>query len=136
MAPALHGVIQIVCGFICRPDCIELDSSPLLIRTGIDGEKDIRYSEMKNISLRRHTVKRTSCDQISLRRTKAYNLTYSVRVVYSHNPWPALVHLLMTLRAATHHKCRVHVYIMAGKIQADQALKDDTPSRKCTRQED
>lgn len=37
----------------------------------------------------------------------------------------------MALGAATHCQSRVHVEVVAGKVQADKTLKDNAPSWEC-----
>ncbi len=61
--------------------------------------------------------------------------TYSIRIVQMQDPTPTRIHLLVTLPLRSHGQCRVHVDIVTGQIQADQALEDDAPSRPCGREE-
>lgn len=46
------------------------------------------------------------------------------------------IHLFVTLAARTHGQGRVHVDIVAGKVETDQALEDDGPSGERRRQKD
>jgi hypothetical protein len=55
-------------------------------------------------------------------------MTYSVRVVQMQHSAPARRYIFMTLPLCAHRQCRIHVDIMAGQIQADEALEDYTPS--------
>lgn len=41
----------------------------------------------------------------------------------------------MALRAAAHAQGRVHVHVVAGQVQGDQALEDDAPPGEGLREE-
>jgi hypothetical protein len=59
---------------------------------------------------------------------------YSVCVIHVQNPTPLGINLLVAL-SASHAQTRVHVHVVAGEIQTDQALEDNTPSGKGRRKE-
>lgn len=52
------------------------------------------------------------------------------------DPTPAGVDLLVTLARRSHGQCGVHVDVVTGEIETDQALEDDTPARKGGSQKD
>jgi hypothetical protein len=58
---------------------------------------------------------------------------YIVGVVLLENPASVLIDFLMAHTLTSHGECRVHVHVMAGKIQTDQALEYNAPARKCRR---
>lgn len=62
--------------------------------------------------------------------------THVVRVVLLQDPAPAFVDLLVALAGTAHAQRGVHVHVVAGKIQTDQALEDDGPARESGGQED
>lgn len=61
---------------------------------------------------------------------------YFVCVVEIQNPTPVLVNLFVALVRPAHHKRGIHVNIVTGKVQGDQALEDNSPSREGRRQKD
>lgn len=61
---------------------------------------------------------------------------YPAVVVLVEDPAAAGVDLLMTLVGTTHTQRSVHVHVVTGQVQADQALKDDSPSGPGGAQED
>lgn len=56
--------------------------------------------------------------------------THPVRVVEIQDPASVLVHLLVALIRSTHDKCGIHVDVVTGEVQRDQALEDDGPPRE------
>lgn len=61
---------------------------------------------------------------------------YLVCVVEVQKPALALVNVLVARICASHnHRC-VHMDVVAGKVQSNQALEDDRPAREGGRQED
>jgi hypothetical protein len=63
-------------------------------------------------------------------------MTYVVGVVLLQQPTPALVYILVALAAAAHAQSRIHVHVVTGQIQRDEALEDDAEARESLRQED
>lgn len=61
---------------------------------------------------------------------------YIVGVVLFQNPAPALIDILMALPAAAHTQRRIHMHVVTGQVQADQALENDAEAREGLRQED
>lgn len=61
---------------------------------------------------------------------------YVVGVVLLQEPTPALIDVLVALSAAAHTKRRIHVHVVTGQIERDQALEDNAPARESLRQED
>ncbi len=51
------------------------------------------------------------------------------------DPAPTRIHFLVTLPLRPHRQGRIHVDIVTGQVQADQALKDDAPPRPRRREE-
>lgn len=60
---------------------------------------------------------------------------YLVCVIQVQDPAARLVHLLVAL-AVTHDQCSVHVHVVTGQVEGDQALEDQRPARKGGGQED
>lgn len=56
--------------------------------------------------------------------------TYIVGVVHVHDPASTFVDFLVALVLAAHGECGVHVHVVAGEIERDEALKDDAPARE------
>lgn len=93
---------------------------------------------MKNSSLNRQKVKSTFCvlvSRCSVSREGSCR-TYVVGVIHLQDPTPRLVDLLVTLVAPAHAQRRVHVHVMTGQVEGDQALENDAPAREGARQED
>ena len=61
---------------------------------------------------------------------------YPIRIVLLQNPASALIDALVTLITTAHRERRVHVNVMACKIQTDQSLEEDGPARESRCQED
>lgn len=59
-----------------------------------------------------------------------------IRIVLLQNPASALIDALVTLITTAHRERRVHVNVMACKIQTDQSLEEDGPARESRCQED
>jgi hypothetical protein len=82
---------------------------------------------MKKSSFRAQQTKRTHCcdllDLSSFQSMHLINATYLVGVVEVHE---AVLggNILVALALAAHDQRRIHVHVMAGKIQADQDLED------------
>jgi len=91
---------------------------------------------MKNISFMTQNVKRTFCDGFSFGSRQNGCQTYGVGVVLLQDPASALIHILVTVFAATHAQRRVHVHIVARKIERDEPLEHDAPSWESLRQKD
>jgi hypothetical protein len=51
------------------------------------------------------------------------------------DPTPARVDLFVTLPTASHRQRSVHVDVVTGEVETDQALEDDAPPRKRRREE-
>ena len=100
-------------------------------------EKESRYRAMKKSSLRAQNANNTLCKIFShswlLPTMQAQ--THLVRVIQMENPTPALIHLLVTARTR-HRQRRIHVHVVARKIQADEALEQQRPSRPRGAEED
>lgn len=62
-------------------------------------------------------------------------VTHPVRIIEIQDPTPVLVHFLVALIRPTHDKCGIHVDVVTGKVQRDQALEEDCPPREGRRQE-
>lgn len=61
---------------------------------------------------------------------------YLVRVVEVEDPAAALVDALVAARGTTHGERRIHVDVVAGEVEREQALEDDGPSREGAGEED
>jgi hypothetical protein len=62
--------------------------------------------------------------------------TYLVRVVLPQDPAPARRHVLVALSASAHAQRRIHVHVVTGQVERDQALEDDAPAGEGLRQKD
>ena len=74
-------------------------------------------------------MKRTVCWGLGVRRLACGGREqrrgfYLVGIVLMHNPALFRRHILMTLALAAHGQRGIHVNVMAGQIQADEALED------------
>lgn len=56
-------------------------------------------------------------------------MSYLAVVVLVENPASLGIYLLVAHVRAAHAESGVHVHIMTGHVQADQALEDDGPTR-------
>lgn len=63
-------------------------------------------------------------------------VSYPVCIVEIQYPAPILVHVLVARFRAAHDQCGVHVNVVAGKVERDEALEDNGPARERGRQED
>lgn len=63
-------------------------------------------------------------------------VAYLVGVVLPQNPAAARGYIFVALCAATHAQGCVHVHVVAGQIERDQALEDNAPARKSLGEED
>lgn len=61
---------------------------------------------------------------------------YLVRVVQVQDVATAAIDLLVALARAAHHQCGVHVHVVAGEVEGDEALEDDGPAREGGGEED
>lgn len=94
---------------------------------------------MKKSSLAAQHTKRKICCLTSATSTlgKVWNIvTHPVRVIEIQYPASVLVHLFVALIRPAHDKCGIHVDVVTGKVQRDQALEEDGPPREGRRQED
>lgn len=62
-------------------------------------------------------------------------MTDLIGIVQVHDPTSLCIHIFVALGLAAHHKCCVHVHIMACKIQGNQTLENDAVCRLCCRKE-
>lgn len=62
--------------------------------------------------------------------------TNLVGVVQVQKPALALVDILVARIRAAHNQSSVHVHVVAGEVECNQALEDDGPSREGRGQED
>lgn len=81
---------------------------------------------MKKSSLSAHATKSTHCCGMLVLRLERRDLgqTNLVGVVKVHDAAPARGDVLVALALAAHDQGRVHVHVVAGEVQADQALED------------
>lgn len=63
-------------------------------------------------------------------------MPYPAVVVLVEDPAAAGVDLLVALIGTTHTQRRIHVHVVTGQIQANQALENDSPSGPGGAQED
>lgn len=61
---------------------------------------------------------------------------YLVGVVERQNAATRLVDVLVAVVGAAHGQRRIHVHVVAGKVERNQALEHDGPAREGRRQED
>ncbi len=61
---------------------------------------------------------------------------YLVGVVQVQEPALALVNVLVARVGAAHDERGVHVHVVAGKVEGDEALEDNGPAGKRRREED
>jgi hypothetical protein len=62
--------------------------------------------------------------------------TYLVGVVKTQKPVLALINALVAGIGARNNKSSIHVHVVAGKIESNQALENDGPSREGGGEED
>lgn len=62
--------------------------------------------------------------------------SYLAGVVLVHNPATARIDLLVALAGSAHAESSVHVHVVAGHVQADETLEEDSPSGPGGAQED
>jgi hypothetical protein len=55
-------------------------------------------------------------------------MSYLVGVVLVHDPATGGINLLVALAGSAHAQSGVHVHIVAGHIQTNQSLEDDSPT--------
>lgn len=53
-----------------------------------------------------------------------------------HHPVPLLINVLVALAAPAHGQSRIHVHVVAGKVETDEQLEDHAPSGLGRRQKD
>ena len=63
-------------------------------------------------------------------------MTYLIAIVQVHDTTPLRVDRLVALSLPTHDQSRVHVHVMTGQIQRNQALENHAVCRFGGRQED
>lgn len=122
-APALHG-LAVLTG--CR-------------REGdrVGEEKESRYSPMKNSSFSAQQMNRTVCGACQhVERKRRKGTTNPAVVILVQDPAAASLHLLVALAGTSHAQGRVHVHVVTGHVQSDQALEDNGPSWPGGAQED
>lgn len=87
---------------------------------------------MKKSSFRAQTLKRTFYSRKSTIRqgwhTFSEGGTNLIGVVQVEQPALRLVDVLMARINATNNKSSVHMHVMAGKVECDEALEDNSPS--------
>lgn len=54
-------------------------------------------------------------------------MTHPIGIVEIENEAPRLVDVLVTFIRAAHGQSRVHMHVVAGHVEGDQALEDDGP---------
>ena len=59
-----------------------------------------------------------------------------VGIVEVQDPAARLVDIFMAFAGATHGQGRIHVHVMAGQVERNQALKDDGPAGESRCEED
>lgn len=62
--------------------------------------------------------------------------SYVIGVVLLQDPAPALVDVLVALSAAAHTERRIHVHVVAGQVERNEALEHNAPAREGLCQED
>lgn len=85
---------------------------------------------MKNNSFKAQTMKRTVCVSAVSDVLLNSEPTYSVGIVEVQELASRLIYFLVTLIGSSHTQRSIHVHVVTGKIQADKALKQESPSRK------
>lgn len=63
-------------------------------------------------------------------------MAYLVGVVQIQKPVLALVNVLVARVGATDHEGSIHVHVVAGEVNGNQTLEENSPSRESGRQED
>lgn len=63
-------------------------------------------------------------------------VTYLVGVVQVEQPVLAFINVLVARVGAANHKRSIHVHVVAGEIESNQALEKNGPSREGRGQED
>lgn len=76
------------------------------------------------------------CPVVSTASSSAGRETYLVGVVLVHDPASRCPDILVALALASHRERGIHVHVVAGEVQADQALEDYGISRLSGRQKD
>lgn len=71
-----------------------------------------------------------------MRLARQGNQAYPVGVVEVEEPALGLVNVLVAGIGAAYDESRVHVHIVAGEVECDEALEDDGPAGESGRQED
>lgn len=62
--------------------------------------------------------------------------TYLVGVVQVQDVATAAIDLLVAPARAAHHQRGIHVHVVAGEVEGDEALEDDGPAREGGGEED
>jgi len=99
-------------------------------------EKDRRYRAMKKSSFKAQKVKRTFWVGLAGWTRDEAEREYVIGVVLLEHPAATLVDLLVALAASPHGQGGIHVHVVAGQIERDEALENNAPPGKGRGEED